>query len=76
MPQIREQEVYFIIQEVYFIIMVGFVACIIWLIPTIFYLKTLQDTLKEISVENRRMPPPNVWLLLIPLFNLVWAFLW
>ncbi len=67
MAQIREQ-------EVYFFMMIGFAVCILWLIPTIFYLKTLQDTLKEISEENRRMPPANVWLLLIPLFNVVWIF--
>ena len=46
----------------------------IFLIPTIFYLITLQSTLEAISFENRKMPLSNVWLLLIPLFNLVWHF--
>lgn len=47
----------------------------LFLIPVIFFLLTLQNTLKAISPENRRMPPSNVWLLFIPLFNLVWQFI-
>lgn len=45
------------------------------LIPAIFYLLTLQNTLKAIRPENRTMTPGNVWLMLIPLFNLVWMFI-
>ena len=45
------------------------------LIPKIFYLITLQSTLKAISEENRKMPPNNVWLQLIPLFGIVWHFI-
>lgn len=44
------------------------------LIPKIFYLITLQSTLASISPENRKMPPANVWLLLIPLFGTIWHF--
>jgi hypothetical protein len=51
------------------------VVLVIFLIPTIFYLVTLQRTLEAISIENRKMPPGQVWLLLIPLFNLVWQFI-
>ena len=47
----------------------------ILLIPKIFYLITLQSTLKAISEENRKMPPNNVWLQLIPLFGIVWHFI-
>ncbi len=47
----------------------------LFLIPAIFFLVTLQNTLKAISQENRRMPPGNVWLLFIPLFNIVWQFI-
>ena len=47
----------------------------LFLIPAIFFLLTLQNTLKAISEENRRMPPSNVWLLFIPLFNIVWQFI-
>ncbi len=39
------------------------------------YLLTLQNTLKAISPENRRMPPGNVWLMLIPFFGLIWHFI-
>ena len=43
-------------------------------IPKIFYLLTLQNTLKAVSVQNRKMPPGQVWLEIIPLFSLVWQF--
>lgn len=45
------------------------------LIPTIFYLISLQSTLNAISIANRKMPSGNVWLLLIPLFGTVWHFI-
>lgn len=44
------------------------------IIPFVFYLITLQNVLKKVSPENRKMPPANVWLLFIPLFNLGWHF--
>jgi hypothetical protein len=47
----------------------------IFLLPAIFFLLTLQKTLNVISPENRMMPPSNVWLMLIPLFNIVWQFI-
>jgi hypothetical protein len=46
----------------------------LFLIPAIFYLITLQKTLEAIIPENRKMPPGQVWLLLIPLFNYIWQF--
>ena len=52
-----------------------FIVLGITIIPAIFYLMTLQSTLDTISMENRKMPSGNVWLLLIPLFNLVWHFI-
>jgi hypothetical protein len=42
--------------------------------PIIFYLLTLQGTLREISSENRRMQPEQVWLSLIPLFGIIWQY--
>jgi len=45
------------------------------LIPKIFYLLTLQNTLYAISSENRQMRPGQVWLSLIPLFGIVWQFI-
>ena len=55
--------------------LIAFFIVAIFLIPTIFYLLTLQKALQAVSVENRRMPPGQVWLSLIPLFNLVWMFI-
>jgi hypothetical protein len=46
----------------------------ILLLPTIFYLLTLQRALSRCAVESRTMSPGLVWLALIPVFNLVWAF--
>lgn len=43
-------------------------------VPGILYLRTLSNVLKKCSTQNRKMPPNQVWLLLIPLFNLVWQF--
>lgn len=48
---------------------------LLFLIPAIFFLLTLQKTLNAISPENRKMEPSNVWLMLIPLFNIVWQFI-
>jgi len=44
------------------------------LLPLIFFCLTLQKCLKRCSPHNRMMSPGEVWLLLIPLFNLVWQF--
>jgi hypothetical protein len=46
----------------------------ILIVPTIFYLITLQKALGRCSPASRAMNPAMVWLLLIPLFNLVWQF--
>lgn len=45
------------------------------LIPYIFYFITLQNTLKAVSPENRKMPPGQVWLCIIPLFGMIWNFI-
>ena len=45
------------------------------IIPMIFFLLTLQNTLYAVSPANRKMPAPQVWLSLIPIFNLVWQFI-
>lgn len=52
-----------------------FVFVIIALLPTIFFLLTLQNTLKAIRGENRKMNPGEVWLMLIPFFGLIWLFI-
>ena len=47
----------------------------IFLIPAIFFILTLQKALNRCAPENRAMQPGMTWLLLIPLFNLVWQFI-
>jgi len=48
---------------------------LIWLIPTIFFLLTLQKALTRVATERRTMNPPMVWLSLIPFFNVIWNFM-
>ncbi|RKD92864.1 DUF4328 domain-containing protein [Mangrovibacterium diazotrophicum] len=61
-------------QEIFVIIAILGVF-LLGIIPFIFYLVTLQNTLYAVSTENRKMSPGSVWLLLIPVFNLVWHFI-
>ena len=46
-----------------------------FVIFVVFYLKNLQDLLRECDPVNRQMPPSNVWLMFIPLFNIVYRFI-
>ena len=46
----------------------------VFLIPAIFYLLTLQNTLAKCPPGVRTMEPGMVWLQLIPLFHLIWQF--
>ena len=57
------------------ILLIFFIAVVIFIIPMIFFLLTQQNTLKAIKPENRRMRPGEVWMQLIPLFNIVWQFI-
>lgn len=59
----------------YGVMLVLFLIVAILLVLTVFYLSTLQQALEAVSRENRRMPPKQVWLLLIPIFNLYWMFI-
>jgi len=52
-----------------------FLFLVLFILPAIFFLLTLQNTLKAISSENRKMPSANVWLLFIPVFNFYWQFI-
>jgi hypothetical protein len=44
------------------------------LIVKIFYILTLQKALSRCAPQNQAMAPGMVWLLLIPLFSIVWNF--
>ncbi|MFZ0339032.1 MAG: hypothetical protein WAL45_13430 [Terracidiphilus sp.] len=57
------------------LIVLLFVFSIFFLIPAIFYMLTLQNVLNKCAPVSRAMDPGMVWLLLIPLFNLVWNFI-
>lgn len=41
----------------------------------VLYLLNLQNALKEVSEKNREVPPANVWLMFIPLFNIIYPFI-
>jgi hypothetical protein len=44
------------------------------LLPTIFFLLTLHKALSRCEPGSRTMVPGQVWLCLVPVFNLIWAF--
>jgi hypothetical protein len=54
---------------------ISLIGFVVFIPALIFYLLTLQNTLKAIAPENRAMRPGQVWLLLIPVFGLVWHFI-
>lgn len=45
------------------------------IIIAVFYLKNLQDLLNECSARNQQVPPSNVWLMFIPIFNIIYPFI-
>jgi len=45
------------------------------LLALIVFLLALQDALKKCAPTSRTMKPGKVWLLLIPIFGLVWQFI-
>jgi Na+-transporting NADH:ubiquinone oxidoreductase subunit NqrC len=48
---------------------------VVLVVIAILFLLTQYYTLKAIQPQNRNMSPGEVWLQLIPLFNLVWQFI-
>jgi hypothetical protein len=48
---------------------------IVFVAVAILFLLTQYNTLKAIQPQNRTIAPGQVWLQLIPLFNLVWQFI-
>ncbi|HET7395823.1 MAG TPA: hypothetical protein VFK12_05250 [Gammaproteobacteria bacterium] len=48
---------------------------IIWLVIFILYLITLMNVFNAVSPANRKLEPGLVFLLLVPLFNLIWNFI-
>jgi hypothetical protein len=56
------------------LLVIALVVFVIALLPAIFYILTIQKALNRCAPENRAMAPGLVWLLLVPLLNLVWHF--
>ena len=56
------------------IVMIFFIVFAIMLLPTIFYLLTLQKALNRCVPEHRAMSPGMVWLNIIPFFGIIWHF--
>ena len=56
------------------IIIGALVVFAILLIPTVFYILTLQKALNRCAPESRAMEPAMVWLMLVPCFNIIWQF--
>ena len=54
------------------IVFVAIVIVAIFAFPLMF-LSALARALRRVSPENRQMAPDQVWLNLIPIFNVVWA---
>jgi hypothetical protein len=50
------------------------IICLLWMVLGILYILTLFNTLRKCSVPSRTMRPGMVWLMLIPLFNMIWQF--
>jgi len=48
---------------------------LLWLVPAIFYLLMLQKAFTRCAPESRAMDPNMVWLMLIPIFGIVWHFI-
>lgn len=51
-----------------------FFGLAVGLLIAILFLLNLQNTIKAAAPQNRKMPPANVWLLLIPIFNTYYYF--
>lgn len=41
----------------------------------IFFFKNINDLMNEVAPHNQQVPPGNIWLMFIPLFNLVYGFI-
>lgn len=48
---------------------------IVGLLIAILFLLNLQNLLKAISPQNRKMDPAMVWLAIIPVFQIIWMFI-
>jgi len=56
-------------------LLIVFFVVLIFLLPILLFLLTIQRTLKAIAPESRDMSPGTVWLMLIPFLNIIWQFI-
>lgn len=62
-----------------FLMIMGFVICIslvIGLIIYYFFAKNLSDLMKQVRPRNRKAEPGQAYYFMIPLFNIIWIFLY
>jgi hypothetical protein len=50
------------------------IGAAIGIVIAVFYYLTLQNTLKQCAPQNQQIPPAQVWLGFIPIFNYYWHF--
>jgi hypothetical protein len=61
--------------ELLVIVAIIFLISVTTLVPLAFFCLTLQKCLNRCTPQCRTIAPGQVWLLLIPFFNLVWQFI-
>jgi hypothetical protein len=59
--------------ELFFVLGLFAVGVVTALVVVTSFLAALAHALRRVSPENRRMEPGQVWMCLIPVFNIVWA---
>lgn len=62
-------------EAVFVILAIVGVIALISIVIAIFYLLTLSRTLGLCAPQNRTMEPGQVWLMLIPIFGIIWNFI-
>ena len=62
-------------EEWYWMSIVMGICFIPAIIIVVLFLLNIQNLLKAISPVNRKISPGQVWLMFIPLFNIVWQFI-
>src|SRR5262245_36202189 len=55
--------------------LVPLLLLVLLLLPWILYIRSIQLTVEAIDPQRREMSPGTAWLLLIPIFNLIWLFI-
>ena len=61
-----------LIRAVSGVVFLGFFAAFV--IVAIFYILTLSGVLKKCAPSSRTMEPAMLWLLLVPILNIIWSF--